>query len=641
VSGIVCVYSEQGIAQDIARYLTALGRLRHRGPDGEGSLLRHNLFLGVRRSTVGSAAMADQPAVGAQGKIAVALDGHIHNREAVAAGLRAKGHIVDASCDVTLVQCAYAEYGELCFEKLKGIWAIIVWDERCHRLIVSRDRLGVRPLYYFADGGYFLIASEIKSILNLNSSARAMNRARVRDFVYSGCIDDWSSTFFARVQPVPPGTVVRIHADQITSTEYWSLHPRTDRSVTVGGVFDKLVETVERHTPVDVPVGIALSGGIDSSTIAGILARSSRRGTGNLRAFSINPPKTTDESFLIDATIRHTGIPHSYVSLESLDYPRLLAQMIDSHDEPIQFSGVFYQYVLRQRMAEAGCRATLVGYGADEIFSGYQYLAVPFLTALLRDGRLWDSARFVWGARDFLQMPALQIVENALQHIFAPARAAIVAPIKRAIGAERLKRLRGDPMAESDVLAPSACAGGTTKLTSLTEYDLDGIPRGQTFFRALLQCFRTNIALLVRLEDRNAMAHGLELCAPFMDQELVEMVLGLPYHRFMEGGRNKAVLRTAAHAILAPEVSAYARKLATPGNDAFLVFDVLRPQLQDMLSSASFYSSGLWSNQCEQLYRADLAGGSRASLWFHVYIIQKWYETVVRSAQADGRELST
>ena len=628
MSGIVCVYSEPGIAQDAPRYLAALRRLIHRGPDGEGSLLRQNLFLGVRSSSVGQGVMKEQPLVGADGKIVVALDGHIQNRRELAGSLQAKGHPVhDTSSDAALLLCAYAEYGERCFESLKGVWAIVVWDERSHRLVVSRDRLGVRPLYYYSDGRSFLLASEIKSILALDPSAASMNHERVRDFVCNGRIDDWTGTLFARIQPVPPGTVLSIHADQVASTRYWNLRPSTDPSLTPAAVLDKLAAAVERHTPPDVSIGLSLSGGIDSSTIAGILARSSRWERQNLQAFSISPPKTTDESFLIDATVRHTGIPHSYVSLDALDYPSLLSEVIDFHDEPIQYSGVFYQFVLRQRMAQAGCRATIVGYGADEILSGYEYLAVPFLAALLAGGRLVDSVRFVFGARDFLQMPAYRIVENAIRHT---ARALLAEPIKRAIGEERLKRWRGIAPPGWDILTPLAEATQPTTSTSPTEYELDGIPRGRAFFRALLQCYRTNIALLVRLEDRNAMANGLELCAPFMDHELVETAFGLPYHLFMEGGRNKAVLRNAAHELLAAEVSGYPRKLPTPGSDAFLAFEVLRPQFLDMLSSASFYASGLWSRRCEQLYRSDMVRGSRSSIWFRVYMAQKWYERVVQ-----------
>jgi len=627
MSGVVCVYSESGIDQDGPHYLTALRRVVHRGPDGEGSLLRRNLFLGVRSSTVGRGAMGEQPLVGADGQIIVALDGHIHNRTELAECLQAKGHPVQAPSDAAILLYAYAEFGDRCVEHLKGVWAFVIWDERSHRLLVSRDRLGVRPLYYFSNGRSLILASEIKSILALDPSAAGMDQDRVRDFVSSGRIDDWTGTFFARVQPVNPGTLLIIRADQVASSRYWTLRPSTDRSLTPAAAVDQLVAAVERHTPPDVSVGLSLSGGIDSATIAGILARSSRRDGRNLQAFSITPPKTTDESFLIDATMRHTGIPHCYISLDALDYPRLLSQLIDAQDEPIQYSGVFYQFVLRQRMAEAGCRAAIVGYGADEIFGGYEYLAVPFLAALLAGGRLVDSGRFLLGGRDFLQMPAYRIVENTLRYL-------LTEPIKYVIGEERLKRWRGIAPSGWDILTPLAEVTQPTISTPLMEYEIDGMPRGRAFFSALLRCFRTNIALLVRLEDRNAMANGMELCAPFMDHELVETVLGLPYHLFMEGGRNKAVLRNEAIGLLATEVSGYPRKLATPGSDAYLAFEVLQARFLDMLNSPSFYSSGLWSSQCEQLYRSDMARGARASIWFRVYMVQNWLERVVRPMSA-------
>src|SRR5262249_61827623 len=126
---------------------------------------------------------------------------------------------------------------------------------------------------------------------------------------------------------------------------------------------------VVRHTPADVQVGLARSGCIDSVSLGGILAHCSQRLARNVHAFIVNPPNTTNESALIDANIRRTGLLHTYVPVDGLDYPRALAHLVDIHDEPIQYSGVLYQFILRQRMAEAGCKAVLVGYGADEIFS--------------------------------------------------------------------------------------------------------------------------------------------------------------------------------------------------------------------------------------------------------------------------------
>ena len=418
MSGILCAYSALGIDPDLTRYLDALHRLAHRGHDGEGTILRENLFLGVQISAVRRGPAEQQPLVGADGKIIVAMDGHIHERESLADSLAEKGHQIDTASDAELMLCAYAEFGDRCFEKLKGIWAVVLWDERTNRLIVSRDRLGVRPLYYIFDGHNFLFASEIKSILSLNPRARDINLGRVRDFVESGRIDDWTGTLFATIQPVPPGTVIKIRANKAVSTRFWTLRPSAGRNLSPESLLDKLVTAIDYHTPTEVSVGLALSGGIDSSSIAGILANSRLRGNHVIRAFSITPPKTTDESFLIDATVRQTGIPHSYVELGEIDYPRLLTELIQNHDEPIQYSGVFYQFILRQRMAEAGCKAVLVGYGADEIFSGYEYLAMPFLASLLAGGRLVGAARFIIGARDFLQISASRILANALQHSY-------------------------------------------------------------------------------------------------------------------------------------------------------------------------------------------------------------------------------
>ncbi|HEY3303944.1 MAG TPA: asparagine synthase (glutamine-hydrolyzing) [Candidatus Binatia bacterium] len=633
MSGILCVYNASGVDQDLQRYLAALRRLTHRGPDGEGSDLRRNLFLGVRRFSIGRGSTGEQPLVGGDGNIIVALDGHVHNREELAHSLKAKGYYADLSSDPALILGAYTEYGERCFERLRGVWALVLWDEREHRLLLSRDPVGVKPLYYYVSARHLLVASEIKSIIALDRDAGAMDRRRIQNLVHEGRIDDWTATCFSHIKPVPPGTVLRLAGEQITTNRYWNLRPSTDRNLSPGDILERLINAVERHTPSDVKVGLALSGGIDSSSIAGVLTHPSLRGTRSVHAFSINPPKTADESFLIDATVRRTGIPHTYVSLDALDYPRSLARLIDFHDEPIQYSGVFYQFALRRQMAAAGCKAVLVGYGADEIFGGYRYLAPAFLTALAACGRLRDAARFVLGAREFFESPPLDLVRQTLRYARERARASLIQRIKRTIGYEAYRRRRDDSRPRSEVMAPLYDRGEESDPTpALAEFELRDLDRGRIFFKALLECFRTNIALLVRLEDRNAMAHGLDLCAPFMDTELIHAALAFPFHRYMEGGWNKAILRDAAEKLLAPEVSKYRRKLATPGNDAYVAFEVLRPEFLELLSSESFYDSGLWSRRCRELYTTDSAARNRGGMWFRVYMVHKWYERVVRSS---------
>jgi asparagine synthase (glutamine-hydrolysing) len=633
MSGLLCVHSPRASDEDPPRYLAALRRLAHRGADGEGTHHRAGLFLGVRWSSVGAAgAPVDQPVIGGNGRFVLALDGHIHNRRELAHRLRAGGCRDDLASDPALVLAAYTHYGVPCFERLRGVWAVVLWDAHEERLWLGRDRLGVRPLYYYVGARQLLVASEIKSIIALDRQARAVDHRRVRDLVVNGRIDDWTATCFSGIRPVSPGTVMGFHRERVTTNRYWTLQPVTDQSLRPVDIRERLVNAVERHTPSDVTVGLALSGGIDSSSIAGVLARASQRDIDRIRAFSIVPPHTTDESFLIDATIRDTGLPHTYVPLDTLDYPRSLARVVDFHDEPVQSSGVFYQFALRQHMAEAGCRAVLVGYGSDEIFSGYRHLAPAFLTALAAHGRARDWARFVLGASEFLESSRVQIVRQMLYYARTHAGASWGRRLPRFPGLSVPRPGKDAPALGADILSPADGDLRPDPFPAVPAFELHGVDGGLDFFNALLQCFRTNVALLVRLEDRNAMAHGLELCAPFLDEELVQAALAFPFYRFMEGGRNKAVLRHAAHDVLAPEVRDFQRKLNTPGNDGHLVFDVLRPQFLELLQSASFKTSGLWSGGCEEQYRADAVGRERGHLWFRVYMTQQWYDRVVHAA---------
>jgi asparagine synthase (glutamine-hydrolysing) len=560
----------------------------------------------------------------------VALDGHLHNREELSTTLEGRNYAGDLSSDAALVLGAYLEFGVAGFDRFRGTWALVVWDERERRLFVARDPLGVRPLYYHWGSRFLVLASEIKSILALDDDARAIDHRSVSDILCARRIDDWTRTCFSRIKPVPPGTSVELSSRESTPRRFWTLRPCTNKALTPADIREALIRAVDRHTSTSGRIGLALSGGIDSSSLAGILAQSSLRGTRDVHAFSVKPPDTADESALVDATVRDMGIPHSHVPLDAVDYPRELSRLIDLHDEPIQYSGVFYQFVLRQHMAEAGCDSVLVGYGADEIFAGYKHLMPPFAAALVAYGRWRDFARLRRGATDFFGDGPRGTFWEVYRYVQMRAKASLYDSIKRAIDYRKVRNGQSSFEPRIDVLAPADGAHDGRTTSEISEFDLRGLDHKHLFFTALLECFRENMALLVRLEDRNAMAHGLELCAPFMDEELVQTALAFPFHRYMEGGRNKAILRDAMQEFLVPEVKAFRKKLATPGSDAYVAFEALRTELPDLLNSLSFRQSGLWSPRCFELYQSDAPRKRRGDVWFCLYVVQKWYEQVVR-----------
>lgn len=592
MSGLLCVFDPEGIPQDAPRYLAALRRMAHRGPDGEGSCLRPQVFLGHRRRSRGSGQDEAQPLQSADGRVAIVLDGRLTSERPA------------GQSDAALVLDAYLRHGPDCFERLEGCWAVILWDSRSGQLLLSRDRLGLRPLYKFR-GDRLIVASEIKAILALDADARAPDRRRILRYLPRGTIDDWTGTFFARVQPVEPGSVVTAARGRCVGRRFWTLAPATDRSLRPQAVLELLGETIARDTPRGVPVGLALSGGVDSGVIAGLVAREAAGGDRQVHAFSIRPPRTPDESAGVAATVRACGLAHTQVPLDRVDYARAVDRLLDAQDEPVQTAGNLYQFLLREQMAAAGCRAVLVGHGADEIFAGYEFMAAPFLGALLSRGRLGDGLRFAIGARGFLAAHPLRILAMGMR--------------------QRLPAPRDDGLAGvADLLAEPADPGPPDQ--DLHFLDLARLGPGREFFATLLDCFRAHVPLFVRVEDRNAAANGMELVAPFLDHRVVEMALAFPFHEYMRGGLNKAILRRAAAAVVAPEVLAQQHKYYTPGNSAYVAFEALRPEFLAMFDAPAFAAWGLWAHDCRERYLADAARPRRADVWLRIFMTQRWWE---------------
>src|SRR5262245_39304696 len=302
MSGVLCALEAAGDSRHRALFEDALGLLRHRGRAGASVRSLPGLLLGTRDSGDG-ASLAE----GAGGAVLVAVAGRL------AADATGDGAAPGAAGPLLR---AYLEHGDACFGRLRGVFAAIVWDGRSGRLLLARDPLGVRPLYYTDGARGILAASEIKSLLRLDPALREVNPARLRAIIELSTIDDWSDTCFRRIHPVVPGTVLAVDAPGFARSvrRYGRLDPRTDPALGIESVREALATAMAGATPGDGPVGLALSGGIDSATIAGFLTKPADGVSREIRAFSVRPPDTADESFLVDETVRRTGFPHTYAS---------------------------------------------------------------------------------------------------------------------------------------------------------------------------------------------------------------------------------------------------------------------------------------------------------------------------------------
>src|SRR5438445_11269098 len=273
------------VERELLRRMTTV--LRHRGPDGDGYLVRDNVGFGNRRLSIIDLAGGDQPIYNEDGTIGVVFNGEIYNYVELMATLIAQGHRFATKSDTEVIVHLYDEYGERCVEHLRGMFAFAIWDGRQSSVFLARDRLGIKPLFYRATGDCLLFASELKSLVQDPQVARDLNLGAIPSYLTYGYVPG-DSCILAGISKLPPGHTLTWRDGQIHTTRYWDVSfaadPIQDDSAYIEQLVPALREAIALHMRSDVPVGILLSGGVDSSTI---VALASQEAQSRLKTFSV------------------------------------------------------------------------------------------------------------------------------------------------------------------------------------------------------------------------------------------------------------------------------------------------------------------------------------------------------------------
>lgn len=608
--GIFAVYSPDGLPQHPETYLRPLRTLAHRGPDDEGHFLNNQVFLGHRRLSILDLSPAGhQPMMSDDRRLALIFNGQIYNWRDIRTELEARGRAFASACDTEVILKAYQEWGTACFARLHGMWAIILWDAATNSLVVSRDRMGQKPLYLYRQGRTWVLSSEIKAILAFAPQAAEVNPLAVYRFVARAWQDFDATTFYKDIVALQPASVTVVRGGEARTDTYWRLHVRPDERMAPGRFRAVFEDAVRRHLQSDVPVAIALSGGIDSGSIAALATRAIDFKQ-PIHAFSICPPDAPDESPLIEATVRHTGIAHSYVDTGAIDYPSAIAEMIDRHDEPPPKVNHLYQYLLRKEVGRAGYKVILAGEGADEILGGYAKYAPMYLASLLAESRRAEARAFMHGALDLTGLPPRTLLAraHAYRHTGKGARAV-------------QEHLFGHDLLASGLAFDLDLAFPPSSFPELGE----GSER-RFMHREMLDRLRLDIPMVLRMEDRNGMAHGVEVRSPFIDHMVIEAAYSFPQHMTMKGGLNKWPLRQAVADVVAPEVLATKSKMRRPGSDRHVVYDHLAGPLADLLSSGM--GAGLLHPQALDMLHQEnrRRDDNNAFVWFRVFCLLTWLD---------------
>jgi asparagine synthase (glutamine-hydrolysing) len=548
--------------------------MSHRGPDGAGLWQSADGRVGLAHRRLAIIDLTDaalQPMSNEDGRLQIVFNGEIYNHAEIRAELVAKGgHVwkTDHS-DTEVILHAYEEWGIDCLHKFRGMFAFALWDNRDQALWLVRDRVGVKPLYYALDQRGISFASEIKAILADRSRRRAVNEEALFDFL-SFLVCPAPATLFEGIHKLPAGTWMRVSRDGSIKTQQW-WDPLDKGESFQGWSDDAIAERIlaELRTAValrkvaDVPIGVFLSGGIDSSTNLRLFAEGEENRT---KAFSISYPHTqnsvADEMPFARMIASQVGADHHIKEVTQRDLLDFLPRMIELQDEPIADPVCVPVYYVSKLARDNGVVVCQVGEGADELFCGY-----PRWKAVLDLERMnhWPVPRLLkQGAAAGLQFAGFgdrastEYLRRAGEGlpIFWGGAEAFTEPHKRSLLSRRLRE-RFHARSSWDALYPirqrfEKKAAVPSNLGWMTYLDLN---------------LRLPELLLMRV-DKMSMGASIEARVPFLDHRVVELAMGIPEESQLRNGRLKNILKTGVRGLI-PDAIIDRRKqgFAVPVND--------------------------------------------------------------------------
>jgi len=529
----------------------ALERLRHRGPDDSGTALlpaapaagQPCVGLGNRRLAILDLSPAShQPMSSRDGRWTLVYNGELYNYRELRSELERLGHTFRSPGDTEVLLTAFAEWGAAALPRLVGMFAFAIHDQLERRVTLARDPFGIKPLYYALAGDTLVFASEIPAILEFPGVSRTVDSQRFHDFLTSANTDAGGGTLFADIRQLPAGHFMQVPLDRPTGaqpTRWWQLDLDQELDVSfdtaAGLVRDAFLDSLQLHLRSDVPLGFALSGGLDSSAVVSA-ARHLLGPAAELHTFSFIPADPLiDETRFSNAVIQSTGAVAHTLSLEAEDLRRDIDALSGVQAEPIASPVIYAQYRVLGLAREAGMKVVLGGQGADEMLAGYDRYLPARLASLLRQGHWLRAVRNATGAVTPYSGGTLGALRVATGNALPGW---LVVPARMSWRALRGKEGWLDSAwfaARGVSPTPLWSAHGPRVLRAMLDYNLR----------------ESQIQALMRYEDRNAMAFSLENRVPFLTPALVQLLFSLPEEYLLaDDGTRKAVFRHAMRGIV-------------------------------------------------------------------------------------------
>lgn len=644
--GIAGIFNFNGRPVQQAELKRMTDAIAHRGPDGEGFYMDGPLGLGHRRLAILDLSdTGKQPMEYARGRYWITFNGEIYNFLEIAEELKAKGYVFKSSSDTEVVLAAYDCWGPECLPRFNGMWAFAIWDKSKKILFLSRDRMGVKPLFLYRTATCLVFASEIKAIISLSHIPRRPYPPVITEILLGGTGDRCMETAFEGITRLRAGVWLKVCLDgRQEERQWWDLLenlPTIPKKPTeqIEHFKELFADACRIRLRADVPIGTLLSGGLDSSSILCMIAHDRRSATsGNAlerltpdwqRAYTAEyPGLSADETEYAQAAADKAAISPVKIRPTITDLPMMINRLIQMQDVPID-AGLIAVHAVYASVAEHGTQVTLDGQGADEYLSGYS--VIPAACDYLLLGRLYELDMTIRHQTEMTTATGgyfrvLKEVIRQVQRERFPLRTAFRSFIGKP---PRLAK----PITPYGVTLPALREEASNPLKGPQMQLKSFLARSS--FTALYQA---PLPSILRKYDHAAMASSVESRMPFLDWRLVTYGFALPLAMKVSGGFSKWVLREAMKGIIPEKVRLRRSKFGFPVPEEWLGGPIMQGWIRDLMDSQSFSQSEFWDAQSfrkwfESRTQDGRWTGSDLGTIFSILTTHVWLESVIAGRQ--------
>lgn len=580
-----------------ARMRPMLDSISHRGPDGEGVFFdaEKHVVLGHRRLAIIDPEHGKQPMTTTDEQLTVVFNGAIYNYLELRRELIAKGHPIHSYSDTEVLLYAYREWGEACVDRFIGMFAFAIWDKPRKRLFCARDRVGIKPFYYFFDGESLVFASEIKAILASGLVRAESSTSGLQDYLtFQFCLGD--KTLFKGIQKLEPGYCMVVQLGECKPTvnlrQYWDVSYDIDDTHDEAWFVDHLAGLIEdatrMHLRSDVPLGAHLSGGLDSSAIV-CLASDLLKGE-RIKTFTGAFPEGPqfDETGYAKAVAAFAGTDYHEIFIQGSELSEVLPKLMYYMDEPLAGPGVIPQYYV-SKLAAQHVKVVLGGQGGDELFIGYARYLVAYLEKCL-SGAIFETAH-----QNPYAVTLESIVPNlSLLQTYKPMLQGLWKDGLFDSSDQRYFKLIDRSEGMSHLFNPGVFEGGYSPFESFQAiFNRDGLHsmiNRMTYFD-----LKGSLPALLHVEDRTSMAASIESRVPLLDHRIVEFMARIPPNIKFSGGRMKHLFKESVRNTVPAQIFERKDKMGFPTPLTQWTKGVAQDFVRDTLLSERVRQRGLYN----------------------------------------------